>query len=156
MAWMTLAFFLITVPLAEYVIMLGYTYFKNSTAFMGMIAITPFVLIPLIIYLATWWYLVSGLICKDPSNMGTSWIPIVIFGIIALVSTIMLILYIWAFDTAHTMIADARKQASGWVVAATPTPTPTPTPKAGAATTSPAPTVTASATPSTVKTATTG
>jgi protein-S-isoprenylcysteine O-methyltransferase Ste14 len=135
MAWMTLAFFLITVPLAEYVIMLGYTYFKNSTAFMGMIAITPFVLIPLIIYLSVWWYLVSGLICKDPSNMGTSWIPIVIFGIIALVSTIMLILYIWAFDTAHSMIDNARKQASGWVVSAKPTPTPAP-----AVTTSAAPT----------------
>jgi hypothetical protein len=108
MAWMTLASFLITLPLIEYLVMLGYTYIQDSLAFAVVMRLSLFLVPSLIIYLGFWWYLVSGLICKDPSNMGTSWIPIIIFGIISFITTILLILYIWLFSSAKSLVAGVQ------------------------------------------------
>jgi hypothetical protein len=164
MPWITLATFLITLPLVEYLIMLGYTYVvdKTGVVFAVMMRLSLYIIPILIIYLGSWWYLVSGLICKDPSNMGTSWIPIIIFGIIAFLSSIGLISYIWLYQAATSFAQTVQENIPGIasklkveVIKATPAPAATPAPTGTtSAVSSPAatPTATASATPSTVKT----
>jgi hypothetical protein len=108
MAWMTLASFLITLPVIDFLIMLVYTYIQDSLAFAVVMRLSVFIVPSLIIYLGTWWYLVSGLICKDPSNMGTSWIPIIIFGIISFIATLLLMTYIWLFSATKSVLSNVQ------------------------------------------------
>lgn len=146
MALSALALFLILLPILEFVGSLIYVYVKDQAVFAVDFRIAAFTFPALVFYQFCTWFFVRGLIC--PTQVDTSFVPIIIFGINAFIYTVYIFMYWYRFEWFQ-----AQKTALGdhinkiWP-AATPAPTTAP------ATSSPAPSSPAPA--STDKTTKTG
>jgi hypothetical protein len=92
----TLALFLITLPILEFVGSLIYVYIKDPLVFAIDFRIAAFTFPALIFYQFCTWFFVRGLIC--PTQIDSSYVPVIIFGITAFIYTVYIIMY-WYFFT---------------------------------------------------------
>ena len=131
MALSALALFLILLPILEFVGSLIYVYLKDPLVFAVDFRIAGFTFPALVFYQFCTWFFVRGLIC--PTQVDTSFVPIIIFGINAFIYTVYIFMYWYNFEwfqSQKTVLGDHLKKL--WP-AATPAPTTAP------ATSSPAP-----------------
>lgn len=132
----TLALFLIALPILEFIGSLVYVYVKDTSAFAVDFKVAQYTFPALLWYQFCTWFFVRGLIC--PTQVDSSWVPIVIFGINAFIYTVYIIIYWYFFTWFQTAKATIGSSINTILPAATPTPTPAP------ATSSPAPSTPAS------------
>ena len=90
----TLALFLITLPILEFIGSLIYVYIKDPLVFAVDFRIASFTFPALVFYQFCTWFFVRGLIC--PTQIESSYVPVIIFGINALIYTIYIVMY-WYF-----------------------------------------------------------
>jgi len=135
----TLALFLIALPILEFIGSLIYVYIKDPLVFAVDFRIASFTFPALVFYQFCTWFFVRGLIC--PTQIESSYIPVIIFGINALIYTIYICMY-WYFFQSFQMakLSVGMELGKLW-----PKATPAATPAAAPATSSPAPSVTPSA-----------
>jgi hypothetical protein len=100
MPYETLAFFLIMLPIVEYIGLFLYTCIKDYSLMGSQIKLLPVTFIPLLVYQWVIWTFTKGLIC--PTKLETAWVPIVIFGINAFIYTVFMFIYLFFFSWVQT------------------------------------------------------
>jgi len=131
MSWMNLSYFLLVLPIIEYLGMYVYTYIRDSQTFMVELKAAPFTLTSLVLYQWMTYIFVKGLIC--PSDVEKTWIPIIIFGINAFIYTIYMFIYLFFFSWIDSAKKNTLKSLTQPIVLPTILPTTSVTPMSSSA-----------------------